>query len=83
MALTATEKNQEILSLALEDRSQGYQDLVSASNALLAVLKRKGNWKTYSGATIRERLLYAKSGRNQQRRGVPRQDGSCRHFAVE
>lgn len=62
MALTSVEKNQEIMSLALEDRSSGYQDLVSNSNALLAVLKRKGLWKTYSGATIRERLLYAKSG---------------------
>lgn len=62
MALTAVEKNQEIMSLALEDRSSGYQDLVSNSNALLAVLKRKGLWKTYSGPTIRERLLYAKSG---------------------
>ena len=62
MALTATEKNQEIMSLALEDRSAGYQDLVSASNALLTVLKSKGGWKTYSGATIRERLLYAKTG---------------------
>lgn len=62
MALTTTEKNQEILSLALEDRSKGYQDLVSASNALLAVLQRKGNWKEFSGPIIRERLLYAKSG---------------------
>lgn len=62
MALTSTEKNQEILSLALEDRSTGYQDLVSNSNALLAVLQRKGNWKEYSGPIIRERLLYAKTG---------------------
>lgn len=62
MALTAVEKNQEILSSALEDRSSGYQDLVSTSNALLAVLKRKKNWKSYSGPTIRETLLYAKSG---------------------
>lgn len=62
MSLTSTEKNQEIMSLALEDRSSGYQDLVSASNALLAVLKSKNLWKTFSGPTIRERLLYAKSG---------------------
>ncbi|MBA4774308.1 MAG: phage major capsid protein [Rhizobiales bacterium] len=62
MALTSVEKNQEILSLALEDRSQGYQDLVSNSKALLAVLKRKGNFKPYSGPRIRERLLYAKTG---------------------
>lgn len=62
MPLTAVEKNQEIMSLALEDRSSGYQDLVSNSNALLAVLKRKGLWKPFSGPTIRERLLYAKTG---------------------
>ena len=62
MALTAVEKNQEILSLALEDRSKGYQDLVSNSNALLAVLKRKGLWQTYSGPRIRERLLYNETG---------------------
>lgn len=62
MPLTSTEKNQEILSLALEDRSSGYQDLVSNSKALLYVLRRKGNWKPYSGPTIRERLLYNKTG---------------------
>lgn len=62
MPLTSVEKNQEILSLALEDRSSGYQDMVSNSKALLAVLRRKGNWKTYSGPRIRERLLYAKTG---------------------
>jgi hypothetical protein len=62
MPLTSVEKNQEILSLALEDRSPGYQDLVSNSNALLATLKRKGLWKPYSGPTIRERLLYAEGG---------------------
>ena len=62
MALTSVEKNQAILSLAAEDRAPGYQDLVSNSNALLAVLKRKGLWKEYSGPTIRERLLYAEGG---------------------
>ncbi len=62
MALTAVEKNQEILSLALEDRSKGYQDLVSNSNALLSVLKRKGLWQSYSGPRIRERLLYNETG---------------------
>lgn len=62
MALTTAEKNQEILSLALEDRSAGYQDLVSNSNALLNVLKRKGKFKTYSGPRIRERLLFNETG---------------------
>jgi hypothetical protein len=62
VALSAIDKNQEILSLALEDRSRGYQDLVSNNNALLSVLKRKGKFKTYSGPRIRERLLYNKTG---------------------
>ncbi|MBB5051125.1 hypothetical protein HNQ36_001079 [Afipia massiliensis] len=62
MPLTTVEKNQEILSLALEDRSAGYQDLVSNSNALLATLKRKGLWEPYSGPKIRQRLLYNKTG---------------------
>jgi len=62
MPLTTVEKNQEILSLALEDRSEGYQDLVSNSNALLFTLQRKGLWKPYSGPIIRERLMYAQSG---------------------
>lgn len=61
-SLTSVEKNQEILSLALEDRSSGYQDLISNSNALLATLKSKGLWQTYSGPKIRERLLYNETG---------------------
>ncbi|RUX96152.1 MULTISPECIES: phage major capsid protein [unclassified Mesorhizobium] len=62
MPLTSVEKNQEILSLALEDRSSGYQDLVSNSCALLHVLQSKGKFKEYSGPRIRERLLYTKTG---------------------
>lgn len=62
MSLTSVEKNQEILSLALEDRSAGYQDLVSNSNALLHIIQKKKNWQTYSGPRIRERLLYNKTG---------------------
>jgi hypothetical protein len=60
--LTAVEKNQEIMSMAIEDRSSGYQDLVSNSNALLAQLKIIGAWKSFSGPTIRERLLYNETG---------------------
>lgn len=62
MAINSTAAYQEILSLALEDRSSGYQDLVSNSNALLATLRDKGLWQSYSGPTIRERLIYAKTG---------------------
>jgi hypothetical protein len=60
--LTSVEKNQEILSLALEDRSSGYQDLVSNSNALLAQLREMDGWQPFHGPTIRERLLYNESG---------------------
>lgn len=62
MALTSTEKLQEKFSLALEERSQGYADLVSNSNALLYVMKERGMWVPFSGPTIRERLLYNETG---------------------
>src|SRR5262245_13762668 len=52
---------QQVLSMALEDRSSSYEDLVSNNNALLAVLRRKGLWKTYSGPRIRQTLQIAKS----------------------
>ncbi len=51
---------QQVLSMAVEDRSSGYPDLVSNNNALLAVMKRKGLWKTYSGPYIRETLQISK-----------------------
>lgn len=51
---------QQILSMALEDRSSSYQDLVSANNAMLAVMRRKGLWQTYSGPRIRQTLQIAK-----------------------
>lgn len=47
---------QQVLSTALEDRSSGYQDLVSKGNALLALMNRKGLWQPYSGPRIRETL---------------------------
>jgi len=52
---------QQVLSMAVEDRSSGYEDLVSSNNALLAVMRRKGLWKTYSGPRIRQTLQIAKS----------------------
>jgi hypothetical protein len=51
---------QQILSMALEDRSSSYQDLVSNNNAMLAVLRRKGLWQTYSGPRIRQTLQISK-----------------------
>lgn len=62
MALNTNERLQEAFSLALEDRSQGYADLVSNSNALLYTMKKRNQFKTFSGPTIRERLLYNESG---------------------
>ena len=54
--ITTAPAYQQILSMALEDRSSSYQDLVSNNNALLAVMKRKGQWQTYSGPKIRQTL---------------------------
>jgi len=62
MALTSNDRLQEAFSLALEDRSQGYADLVSNSNAILYLMRKRGQFKTFSGPTIRERLLYNESG---------------------
>lgn len=61
MAINTTAAYQQVLSMALEERSPGYQDLVSDNNALLAVLKRKGLWKSYSGPRIRETLQIDKA----------------------
>jgi hypothetical protein len=58
--ITSNANYQQILSMALEDRSSGYQDLVSNNNALLAVMKRKGLWETYSGPKIRQTLQIGK-----------------------
>jgi hypothetical protein len=60
MSINTVEAYQQVLSMALEERSAGYQDLVSNSNALLNVMKRKGLWKEYSGPRIRETLQIAK-----------------------
>jgi hypothetical protein len=59
--LTTNAAYQQILSMALEERSASYQDLVSNNNALLAVIKRKGLWQTYSGPRIRQTLQVSKN----------------------
>lgn len=61
MALSSDERLQEAFSLALEDRSRGYADLISNSNVLYDMMKKKGQWKSFSGPRIRERLLYNES----------------------
>ncbi len=59
--VTTNAAYQQILSMSLEQRSSGYQDLVSSNNALLAVMKRKGLWQTYSGPRIRQTLQVSKN----------------------
>jgi len=59
--VTTNAHYQQILSMALEERSSSYQDLVSNNNALLAVMKRKGLWQTYSGPRIRQTLQVSKN----------------------
>lgn len=61
MAINTVAAYQQVLSMALEERSPGYQDLVSNNNALLATLRRKGLWKSYSGPRIRETLQIDKA----------------------
>ena len=46
--------------MAVESRSSSYDDLVSNNNALLAVMRRKGLWQTYSGPRIRQTLQIGK-----------------------
>ncbi len=60
MSINAVTAYQQVLSMALEERAPAWQDLVSNSNALLAVLRRKGLWEPYSGPRIRETLQIAK-----------------------
>jgi hypothetical protein len=58
--VTSNASYQQILSMAIEDRSSGYEDLVSNNNALLAVMRRKGLWQTYDGPKIRQTLQIGK-----------------------
>jgi len=58
--ITSNSTYQQIFSMAVEERSTSYQDLVSNNNALLTVLRRKGAWKSYSGPRIRETLQVGK-----------------------
>jgi len=58
--ITTNAAYQQILSMAVESRSSSYEDLVSNNNALLAVMRRKGLWQSYSGPRIRQTLQIAK-----------------------
>lgn len=48
---------QQVLSMALEERSSAWQDIVSDAIPLFDVLRRKGLWEPYSGPRIRQTLL--------------------------
>ncbi len=60
MAINPLVNYQQVLSMALEDRSNGYQDLVSNVIPLLGLMKKKGLIKDYSGPRIRETLQIGK-----------------------
>lgn len=60
MPINSSVNYQQALSMALEDRSQGYEDLVSNSSPLFALMKSKGMMKSYSGPRIRQTLQIAK-----------------------
>jgi hypothetical protein len=60
--INSLEAYQEAFSLALEDRSSDYADLVSNSNVLLYEMRQRGNFTTFSGPAIRETILFGESG---------------------
>lgn len=57
MAIQPNVNYQQVLSMALEDRSSGWQDIVSDAIPFFDALRRKGLWETYSGPRIRQTLL--------------------------
>lgn len=56
MPITSDRAYRQVLSTALALRSPGIEDLVSNSNALYNVLKRKGRMKSFTGPEIRQTL---------------------------
>lgn len=60
MPLTTDRAYRQVLSMALADRSAGIEDLVSKSNPLYNVLKRKGRMKSFDGPEIRQTLQFDK-----------------------
>lgn len=57
MSINQVAAYQQVLSMALEDRSSAWQDIVSDAIPLFACLREKDLWETYSGPTIRQSLL--------------------------
>ena len=60
MALVTDRQYRQILSTALAERSSAIEDLVSESNPLYNVLKRKGRFRSFSGPEIRQTLQFNK-----------------------
>ena len=60
-AVVTDRQYRQILSTALAARSPGIEDLVSNSNPLYNVLKRKGRMKPFSGPEIRQTLQIDKA----------------------
>ena len=56
MSIVTQRQYQQILSTALAERSSGIEDLVSDSNPLFSVIKRKGLMRPFSGPEIRQTL---------------------------
>lgn len=57
MAINPVVYYQQVLSMALEDRTTAWQDIVSDAIPLFDVMRRKGLWESYSGPRIRQSLL--------------------------
>lgn len=60
MALVTERQYRQILSSSLADRSSGIEDLVSNSNPLYNVLKRKNRMRSFSGPEIRQTVQFNK-----------------------
>lgn len=60
MALVTDRQYRQVLSTALAERSSDIEDLVSNSNPLYNVLKRKGKMRSFSGPEIRQTLQFDK-----------------------
>lgn len=60
MPVVTDRQYRQILSTAVAERSSGIEDLVSKSNPLYNILKRKGKMKSFSGPEIRQTLQIAK-----------------------
>lgn len=68
--IATTERLQQTLSMAMEDRSGAYEDLVSNSNILWHQMKQNNMMRPYSGPRIRQSLVYDQTGTFVRYRGA-------------